>query len=191
MLKVGITGGMGSGKTTVCRIFEHLKVPVYYADDRAKHLVNVTLRENISASFGEDIYTKEGLDRALLAKRAFVNKEKTDLLNSIVHPAVALDYDDWVSKQNGAYSIKEAALLIESESYKTLDKIILVSAPLETRIQRILKRDKTSREDINNRISKQLSDEEKEKYADYFINNDGDSSLVEQVLQIHKSLLEA
>lgn len=190
MLHIGITGGMGSGKTTVCKIFEHLNVPIYYADERAKQLVAAELKETIQQAFGKDIYDGSELNRNLLAQRAFSSKEKTDQLNSIVHPAVAKDYLNWKAKQVGPYTLKEAALLIEAGSYKELDALILVKAPLEIRIQRVIKRDSTTRELVMQRINKQLPEEQKEPFANYFIVNDGQQSLINQVLNIHQKILK-
>jgi dephospho-CoA kinase len=192
MLKVGITGGMGSGKTTVCKIFETLGIPVYYADDRAKYLMinDTELRQKIIAIFGANAYQKDGeLNRKYISNIAFKAPEKLKMLNKAVHPAVKTDGEIWHKGQkNVPYTLKEAALLFESGSYKSLDKIITVVAPLEIRINRILERDKTTREAIMSRIKNQLSDEEKVAQSDFVIYNDGKQSLIKQVLNIHYEL---
>lgn len=192
MLKIGITGGMGSGKTTVCKIFENLGIPVYYADDRAKYLMNndEQLRQKITSIFGSKAYQDDGfLNRKYISEVAFQQPEKLKMLNEAVHPAVAKDSSSWHHSQIDApYTIKEAALLFESGSYKKLDKIITVVAPLETRINWILQRDQTTREAVLSRINNQSSDEKKIAQSDFVIHNDGSQSLIEQVLAIHAAL---
>ena len=194
MLKVGITGGMGSGKSTVCKIFETLGIPVYYADDRAKHLmlIDPNLKIKIISIFGPDAYQKDHkLNRKHISNIAFNTPEKLKKLNKAVHPVVKRDSELWHEAQkNGAYTLKEAALLFESGSYKDLDKIITVVTPLEVRIERLLKRDKTSREAILNRIKNQLSDEEKMAKSDFIIYNDEKKGLINQVLTIHNELIK-
>ena len=193
MLKVGITGGIGSGKTTVCRIFESMGVPVYYADDRAKWLMSndVNLISCIKSLFGEVAYRNDGtLDREHISGIVFKNKTKLSALNAVVHPAVASDAAAWFDSQSSsAYALEEAALLIESNSYLKLDKLILVTAPLEIRIDRIVNRDSTSREKALERIKNQMPEEEKMTYADFIIKNDGLKMLLPQVRAIHLELL--
>lgn len=191
MLKVGITGGIGSGKSTVCKIFEALGIPVYYADDRAKWLMvhHPALRHAITQLFGEQAYEEEKLNRAYIAQIAFNNPKKLQKLNAIVHPAVHQDGVNWNNQQTGVpYTLKEAALIFESGSYKQLDKVITVFAPKELRIQRIMARDNSSREAIEARMSKQMPEEEKLERADFIIYNDGRQSLIKQVLAIHEQL---
>ncbi len=192
-LKVGITGGIGSGKTTVCKIFESLGIPVYYADDRAKLLMveNQAVRSKIIALFGTEAYLPDGkLNRQFIASIVFQDKKKLEKLNAIVHPAVLQDGKQWHTAQTGApYSLKEAALLIESGSHKALDKLIVVTAPPELRIQRVMERDGVPREAVEARISKQLPEEEKLKLADFVIENDGTKMLTTQVLKIHRLLM--
>ncbi len=189
MLKIGITGGMGTGKTTVCKIFEHLHIPTYYADERAKHLINTELVGEISKVFGTDVYKDNVLQNKVLAARAFISKVEIEKLNSIVHPAVARDYDIWQKEQTSPYTLKEAALLIESKSYLLLDKLIVVSAPLDICIARVMARNGFSRKEILSRIDKQMPQAEKNKYADYIIKNDGNESLIHQVKKIHAKIL--
>ncbi|MFM9949499.1 MAG: dephospho-CoA kinase, partial [Saprospiraceae bacterium] len=173
MLKVGITGGIGSGKTTVCKIFETLGIPVYYADDRAKWLMthDPELMEAISNTFGQDAYSPEGqLNRAYLAKVIFGDDKKLAELNALVHPAVFRDGSEWHHSQTGApYTLREAALLFESGSYRAIDKMVVVTAPQEIRIKRVMERDQVTADAVMARIEKQWPEEEKVKRADYLI----------------------
>ncbi len=192
MLKVGVTGGIGSGKTTICKIFESLNVPVYYADKSAKFIMtnNVVLKQKIISIFGSGAYHKnQTLNRKHIADIAFHTPEKLKMLNEAVHPAVLKDSQSWhKNHKNIPYTLKEAALLFESGSYKHLDKMITVVAPMEIRIKWLLKRDKTTREAILARIDKQLSDEEKMVRSDFIIYNDEKQGLIKQVLDIHTKL---
>jgi len=192
MKKVGITGGIGSGKTTVCKIFELLGIPIYYADDRAKALIvkNEAVRSKLIATFGEATYLPDGsYNRTYIANIVFADKKELEKLNNIVHPAMYQDGLDWHNAQEGVpYTLKEAAILFESKGHLQMDKSILVVAPEDIRIERVLKRDKTSVEAIKARIDKQLPDAEKIKLADYIILNDGNAPLVPQVLKIHDKL---
>lgn len=192
---VGITGGIGSGKSTACRIFSILGVPIYYADDRAKWLManDEDLKAGIISNFGQESYNADGsLNRTYLASVVFADEKKTAIINGLVHPTVKGDFENWASKQRAAYVLKEAALLFESGSYQDLDKIINVSAPLKTRITRVLMRDRhRSEQQVNEIIDKQLSDEEKNQKADYVIKNSENKLLIPQVLEIHKKLLAA
>lgn len=191
VIKVGITGGIGSGKTTVCKMFEELGVPVYYSDDRAKYLMQHEhhLIDEIKKSFGDDVYENCKLNRKLLAERVFNDKAKLDLLNSLVHPAVFRDTERWLEEQKERkvpYVIKEAALLVETGSYKTLDKLIVVTAPLDTRIKRVMTRDQLELEEVQARVRNQLPESEKVKLADFVITNDKYlDHLQKQVKDIH------
>ena len=193
MLHIGITGGIGSGKTTVCKIFETLGIPAYYADDRAKALMTNDLRlvATLKNTFGNEAYLSDGaLNRSYLAATVFGNTEKLAQLNAIVHPAVIADGIAWQQAQTLVpYTLKEAALLIESGSYKNMDKIIVVVAPLELRVARVMHRDGATEAAVQARIAQQLSDAERQKYADFTIYNNGAQSLVEQVVAIHRALL--
>ena len=192
MTKVGVTGGIGSGKTYVCRIFETFGIPIYYADDRARQLMeeDAVLVEQLKQHFGEEIYSNGVLERALLAAKVFNNKEALAVLNSLVHPAVFRDTVRWAEEHtNAPYTIKEAALLYETGSYKQLDKIIVVTASLEERISRVILRDNTTREQIIARIANQMDEQEKIKLADYVIYNDASHSVEDQVKAIHQILL--
>jgi len=191
LIKVGITGGIGSGKTTVCAIFERLGVPVYYSDKRAKDLMqeDKQLVLKIRNLFGESAYNEDkSLNRVYIAEQVFGNESKLLALNELVHPAVKKDYESWASileNKGYPYCIKEAALLVESGSYKDLDKLIVVTAPVEDRISRVIARDGTTAEQVKKRIDAQLPDEQKLKLADYVIINDKATDLVPQVTKIH------
>jgi len=192
MLQVGITGGIGSGKTTVCKIFEILNIPIYYADDQAKKIMvtNELLIQDIKDFLGPDAYTKDGqLNRAYIANIVFNDQSKLDRLNSIVHPAMYKDGQRWHQQQTGVpYTLKEAAILFESKGHTLMDKTILVVAPQEVRIQRVMARDTTDKEAVLARMSKQMPDEEKIPLADYIILNNGKAPLVPQILKIHDKL---
>ena len=192
-LKVGITGGIGSGKTIVCKIFETLGIPVYYADDRAKALMveDKKLVSDIKNIFGEEAYLPNGeLNRKHIADIAFHNPLKLKELNAVVHPAVLEDGNRWHAEQKDApYTLKEAALIFESDSYKNLDKIITVFAPQNVRLERVILRGgNLSKQDIEARMSKQLPEEEKMKRANFIIYNDGEQALIPQVMKIHQLL---
>lgn len=192
-IKVGITGGIGSGKSFVSSIFKTMGVPFYDADREAKFLMNhdPDLRKGLIDSFGLEVYQADGvLDRKWLAKQVFENSAKLNLLNSIVHPIVIRHGEQWAERQSAVYSLKEAALLIESGSYKSLDCLILVRAPEPLRIERVIQRDKVSRADVIDRINKQMSEEEKQKFADFTILNDGVTPLLPQILHIHQQILD-
>lgn len=195
MLKVGITGGIGSGKTTVCKVFMLLGVPVYFADDEAKRLLDtsVKVKDSIVETFGENVLAETGcIDRKKLAALVFNNKEELSKLNMIVHPAVAAHFEAWLAEnKNAPYMLKEAAILFESNAYKAVDKIITVTAPLELRIQRAMERDGVDRETIVQRINNQLSDDEKIKRSDFVIYNDEQKLVIPQVLHIHEQLLKS
>jgi len=192
-LLVGITGGIGSGKSTVCKLFSLLGVPVYTADDRAKWLMNhdSPLKEKILAAFGSESYLSNGeLNRAYLAASVFSNPEKVAALNALVHPAVRKDFMDWVSQQTATYLIKEAALLFETGAAKELDCVINVSSPLRVRMARVLLRDPhRTEEQVNQIIDQQLPDEEKNERADFSIKNADNKLLLPQVIALHEQLL--
>lgn len=190
--KVGITGGIGSGKTTVCKIFEALGIPVYYADERAKWLMahDEALKAAIIEAFSSQAYTGDGsLNRAYLAEVVFGDEQQLQRLNALVHPAVGRDAEAWHERQSAApYTLKEAALLFESGSFRQLDKVITVYAPRELRLQRVMRRDGATREQVEARMARQLPEEEKVRRADYVIYNDGRAPLVRQVWEIHRAL---
>lgn len=194
ILKIGITGGIGSGKTTICKIFETLGIPVYYADDRAKWLMvnNLDLVSKLKSLFGKEAYLENGeLNRKYISSKVFSDISLLEKLNSIVHPAVFKDGIQWHdSFKDVSYTLKEAALLFESGGYKNLDKVITVYAPKEVRIQRVMNRDGSSRAEVEARIDKQMPDAEKMELADYIIKNDERNKLIQQVLEIHQKILD-
>ncbi|WP_076501296.1 dephospho-CoA kinase [Belliella pelovolcani] len=193
ILLVGITGGIGSGKSTVAQIFSILGIPVYHADDRAKWLMtnDTGLKTKILEVFGEKSYSDKGeLNRTFLASEVFGNIEKTQLINSLVHPVVKADFEAWALDQKSAYVLKEAALLFETGSAEELDFVITVSSPLRVRINRILLRDPhRNEEQINAIIDQQLPDEEKIKRSDFVVKNVDNKLLIPQVLGIHQKIL--
>lgn len=190
-MKIGLTGGIGSGKTTVAKIFETLGIPVYYADDAAKRLMNedVVLKASIRKAFGEDVYINGKLNRSYLASVVFADKNKLSLLNQLVHPVTIADAERWMSEQKTPYAIKEAALLFESDAWKGLDKIIGVDAPVALRIQRTMQRDQVTKEEVLARMQKQMNQQEKMERCDEVIINDEQTLLIPQVMAIHEKLL--
>lgn len=192
MKKIGLTGGIGSGKTTVAKFFELLDVPVFYSDIEAKQIINYNyeVKEQIIFYFG-DVYNNFGIDNKKLAQIVFTDNKKLEILNSIVHPVVQNNYENWIKNfEAKPYTIKEAAILFESGNYLTMDKIITVTAPLSQRIQRVLDRDKTTLENIMKRIEKQWLDEKKVLLSHFVIKNDDNTLVLEQILKIHNYLLK-
>ncbi len=191
MLKIGITGGMGSGKSTVARMFQVLGVPVYFADDAGKRLMQTDpeIRKKIIQLFGPKSYSANDLNRSFLAHLVFNNPAQLKALNAIVHPAVNADSLMWMASQTAPYVLKEAALLFESGSYKHLDYIIGVSSSLALRIQRIQERDGIGEEQILSRMEKQLPENEKMERCDFLIDNNLKKPIIPQVLALHEKLL--
>jgi dephospho-CoA kinase len=194
MLRIGITGGIGSGKSIVARLFAALGVPVYDSDSRAKHLMahDPQLREQLVAAFGPETYSAEGaLNRVHLAQRVFKDAAQVAQLNGLVHPRVGQDFEAWVAAQAAAgqpYILKEAALLYESGAYRQLDRIITVFAPPEVRAVRILSRDAhRTPADVQAIMNQQLSDEQKLQRADYVIYNDDSQLVLPQVLALDEA----
>lgn len=192
MLKIGLTGGIGSGKTTVAKIFDVLGIPVLYADDVAKELMNndESLKDDIKKHFGEEAYKNNLLDRKYLANAVFQNTEKLNLLNSLVHPVTMAHAINWMKEQKAPYAIKEAAILFESNSHVGLDYVIGVTAPEELKIKRIRQRDNNTEAEVRQRIDRQMNDVEKMKRCDFVIHNDESQLITKQVLAIHEKLLE-
>lgn len=192
MLRIGLTGGIGSGKSTVAKIFEALGIPVYYADDAAKELMNTdpALKEAIIKNFGEQAYNTGKLNRPYIASVVFADKQKLELLNALTHPATIAAANEWIKKQTAPYIIKEAALLFESNAHPHLDYVIGVSAPLELRIKRVMKRDGLAKEEVLKRIERQMNEEEKLKRCDFIITNDEEQMVLPQVLELDKAFKE-
>lgn len=188
MLKIGLTGGIGSGKSTVAKIFETLGIPVYYADAEAKRLMNSseTLKKVIRQNFGEATYENDQLNRKYLAGIVFNNPEKLELLNALIHPVTINDAEQWMQQQSAPYSIKEAALLFESGAAENLDFIVGVYAPQALRIKRVMKRDGLTTDEIMKRINRQVNEEMKMKLCDFVIINDEQELLIPQVLKLHQ-----
>ena len=187
-LKIGITGGIGSGKTLVSGVFQKLGAPTYNADDRAKWLMNNNTKIIIKVIdlFGPEAYISGELNRSLIAKQVFKNTSLLAKLNAVVHPIVFDDFDEWYEAQTYPYVLKEAALLFESGSYRDLDAIITVDAPLEIRLKRASIRDQKSEDEIKGRIKNQYPNEIKVKAADFVINNDGITPVLPQLLKLHQ-----
>jgi len=194
MFKLGLTGGIGSGKSLVCSILEKLGVPVYYADIKARNLMNsnTDIKAGIVNMFGEKAYAKDGLNRAFLAESVFGDQEKLSRLNKLVHPVVRKDFISWVARQDRtAYVVEEAAILFESGASLEMDLSVLVYAPQEIRIRRVMERDHLERDAVLKRMEHQISEEEKKKLADHVINNDGTAMLLPQVIEMHKRILNS
>lgn len=195
MLRIGLTGGIGSGKSTVAQVFETLGIPVYYADTSAKRLMNenLELRSEIIHHFGDEVYKEGKLNRAYLASLVFGSPEKTAVLNSIVHPYTIRDAEEWMKDPLGSgqlppYAIKEAALIFESGSEKNLDHVIGVSAPYKLRLKRAMLRDNISEEEVQKRMSRQMNEEDKISRCDFVINNDEQQMIIPQVLELDVKL---
>lgn len=190
MYKVGITGGIGSGKSTVCAILAEFGVAVYDSDSRAKRLMNEdnTLRERLVERFGSEVYCVEGLNRIYLAERVFGNPEELKALNAIVHPAVMDDFDRWALEQDGSYVVLESAILFEASLDRRVDVSVAVMAPEELRIERAMQRDGAQREQIVARMNNQISDQERVERAKYTIVNIDIDNLRSDVEQLHRRL---
>jgi len=190
-LKLGVTGGIGSGKTTVCRVFSALGIPVFSADDEAKKIQDndPEMKKKINAIAGMDLYSSGNLDRAELARLIFSNKHLLEKVNSIVHPVVFGYFREWEEKQNSPYSVMEAAILFESGAFRMMDKILTVVTPVEERIERLVKGNKLTREQITDRIRNQIDDESRIKKSDYVIFNSENDMIIPAVLGVHKEML--
>lgn len=195
MLKIGITGNIGSGKTTVSKLFELMGIPVFYADDAAKILMvtDEVLIAGIKQTFGHESYLDDQtLNRKHIADIVFNNETQLAKLNALVHPAVFRAFNSWAEeelKDDVPYVLKEAAVLFESSSYKFCDKTIMVAAPLELRIKRVMHRDNITRQEVLNREARQFSEEKKIQLADYVIKNDESELVIPQVLKLHEEFL--
>jgi dephospho-CoA kinase len=192
MLKIGITGGIGSGKTTVAKLFQLQGVPIYNSDIRAKQLMaeDEALKKGLVLAFGEEVYTDRRLNRAWLATRVFNNEKELAILNGLVHPAVERDFTHWcLSKSDHPYILKEAALLYESQTYKNLDFVIVVAAPEEMRIERAILRDGLTKQEVMRRFENQLSEEQRLSRADYILTNDDSHSIIKQVIELHQHFI--
>ncbi len=192
MIKIGITGGIGSGKTTVCKIFQVLGVPVYYADVEARILTDShpQIIESVKRLFGNDIYEHGSLNRKKVASIVFKEKDKLSCLNRIIHPIVAGHYEQWLEKHKKSTIVfKEAAILFETGGDKDVDKVISVTAPLNLRIKRVVDRDGMSVEDVKKRIENQMSEEERIRRSDFVIRCNDKDLVVPQVLRLFNNLI--
>ncbi|MCY1722916.1 dephospho-CoA kinase [Prolixibacteraceae bacterium Z1-6] len=192
-ITVGITGGIGSGKSTVCSVFKLLGAPVFEADIEAKKLVNTSseIKSGLIDWFGDDIYTKNGtINRQKLAGIIFNDEVQLNKANGLIHPVVRSEFQKWVQKQNAPYVVHEAAILFESGFYKMMDYTILVSAPQQIRIDRVTSRDGSTAEQVKERMDKQWTDEQKRKLATIEIKNDNKELILPQIINIDKQLKE-
>ncbi len=192
MYKVGVTGGIGSGKSLVCKIFSKLDIPVYDADTEAKKIIaeDPGIRKELTKEFGERTFRNSGLDRKYLADRIFSDSGARSYVNGLVHPKVREDFRQWLKKQAGPYVVEEAALLFESGAWKEMDLNILVMASEETRIARIIKRDGISRREVLARLASQIDPGEAVKLADIRIQNDENKFIIPQVLDADRMIRE-
>ena len=192
MLKIGLTGGMGSGKTTVSQIFSVLGIPVLYADDVAKKIMNEDdgLKQRVIHLFGENAYQNNTLNRKFIADIVFNDQFKLEQLNALVHPVTIAAAEKWMNQQTSAYVLKEAALMFESAAAANLDYIIGVYAPQHLRVQRVMHRDNANREDVLARINNQVDETIKMKLCDFIIVNDEQQAVLPQVLLLHEKLLK-
>jgi dephospho-CoA kinase len=192
VMKLGVTGGIGGGKTSVCRVFSVLGIPVFSADDEAKEVMDIDtgiiLRINTIA--GKNLYTGGSLDRTELAKLIFNNSSLLEKVNSLVHPVVFNRFREWEKKQNAPYVIMEAAILFESGASKVVDRIVTVVAPIEERVNRVIHRSNFTREQVMERMRNQMDDDERIKKSDYVIQNSEDDMIIPAVIRIHEDILE-
>ena len=191
MTEVGLTGNIGSGKTTVCRIFESLGIPVFYSDLEAKKLyLRENVKQKIRTEFGEKVFNNQGeVDFKMLATVIFSNKESLEFINNLIHPLVFENYRNWVEQNSrSSYLIHESAILFEHQLEKRFDKTIVIYSPQELRVQRVIKRDSIQESEVLKRISNQMKDEDKNRLADLLITNDGIQMLIPQVMRIHNLL---
>jgi len=193
MFKIGVTGGIGSGKTLVCKVFSVMGIPVFNADLEAKNIINSDKEviSELKKMFGKDIYLDQKIDTKKFAEIIFNNKQAIQQVNSLVHPKVRELFKSWcLQYENPPYVIQEAAILFESDAYKQLDFTINVHASEETRINRVMLRDHVSKEKVIERMKNQIKDDERMKLADFTINNENDTMVLPQILEIHKKLTQ-
>lgn len=189
--RLGVTGGIGSGKTTVCRIFRVLGVPVFVADVAARQIMNSdpAIRREINIIAGKDLYSTDELDRKELARIIFNRPELLRRVNAVVHPAVLRMFDEWAAKSEAPYVIMEAAILFEARADAMVDRVASISAPVEERIARVMGRNDLSREEVMERINNQMEDEEREDQSYYVINNADNEMIIPEILKIHNDML--
>ena len=192
MKRIGLTGGIGSGKSFIANILEHMGFPVYYSDLRSKELTksNPSIKMGLISLFGEEVYSDDELNTQLVATKIFQNEEIRQKVNELIHPIVRKDFEDWVTNQKSTLVFNEAAILFETGSYNNFDANILICAPLELKIKRVMKRENCSKEDVLARMSKQWSDDEKSKLADFIINNDDCDPILTQLELVLAQLID-
>jgi dephospho-CoA kinase len=192
MMRVGLTGGIGSGKTTVGRIFRTMGIPVFEADAEGRRLMahDAALQRSIVERFGARVVNENGIDRATLAGIVFQDTEALKELNALIHPAVRAAFDRWAREQRAPYVMMEAAVLAESGGHRTLDAIVVVSAPEPIRIRRVMQRDEVPEEAVRARLANQVSEAERLAIADHVIHNDDSRLVIPQVLEVHAALLK-
>ncbi|PVX50775.1 dephospho-CoA kinase [Balneicella halophila] len=192
MLKIGLTGGIGSGKTTAARVFEMLGAPIYFADARAKELMHTDelLRKKIQETFGDQIYKAQQLDRKALAKIVFNDEKALEKVNGLVHPVVRKDFHNWAQQQDAPYVIEESAILFETGLYIDFDYLVSVISPMEERIARLQERDNTTVEKIEARMKAQVNDEIRKEKSDYILKNGKDDLLLPQIIALDKVFKE-
>ena len=192
MKKIGLTGGIGSGKTTISKVFELLKIPIYNSDNVAKNLVskNSYVKNQIIKSFGEEVMTDNKIDNKKLSSLIFNDTKKINTINNIIHPLVKEDFNKWCKNKKNKYIIKESALLFSSNSYLELDEIIFVKSPMELRIKRVMKRDNRSKKQVESIIKNQNSDEFLEESCKYIIYNDEKKFLTPQIIKLHEIFIK-
>lgn len=183
MKRIGLTGGIGSGKSVVAKILMAMGYPVYFSDERSKFITDTDpeVRQGLISLFGTEVFTEAGLNRSFLARQIFNDDAKRLLVNQLIHPKVRADFDEWVRSQNSKLVFNEAAILFETGAYKRFDKTVLVTAPMDLKIERVMKRDNTFREEVLIRMSKQWPDEQKIPYADKVLVNDDQTPLISQI----------
>lgn len=189
---IGLTGGIGSGKTTVAKVFKTFNIPVYNSDIEAKKLMNSSseIKKQLISEFGRKVYLNNSLNKKYLANIIFNDKNKLKIINSIVHPVVKQHFKEWASHKISPYTIKENAILFESGMYKDVDFIITVTSPIELRIGRVINRDNSTYEEVNSRIKSQISDQDKINKSDFVIFNDNKQLILPQIIEIHNKILK-
>lgn len=190
-MKLGVTGGIGSGKTTVCKVFNTLGIAVYSADDEAKTVMenDAGVRRKVNSITGKEMYSKGSLDRAELARLIFNDENLLQKINNIVHPVIFDNFKRWVEIQSGDYVILEAAILFEGGAEILVDRIVTVIAPLEERIERVIRRNNLTRQQVLERVRNQFEDDERLKRSDYVINNSENEMIIPSIIQIHNEML--
>ncbi len=190
-VRLGVTGGIGSGKTTVCRVFRVLGVPVFMADDVAREVMNnnIPVREKLNAVAGQDLFAEGYLDRKMLAQLIFNDHTLLEKVNGLVHPLVFSEFEKWSSISDKPYVIMEAAILFESNADKIVDRVVSITAPIEERIARVMGRSELSRSQVLERVNNQLEDEERNQRSYYVINNSDNELIIPEILKIHEDML--